>query len=54
MKKKIIKYWDEFWYDYHPPMKIKYGGSKPMNRVLRKQRLFNVVLVIVLIIIHLL
>lgn len=43
-------YWEHFWYEWHYPEHIRYGGGPQGHRVFRKQRLYNLIIVLVLII----
>jgi hypothetical protein len=43
--------WENFWYEWHYPKHIIYGGDPQGHRVFRKQRLYNLIGVVMFIII---
>ena len=43
----LKRIWDDFWYEWHYPKHIRYGGGPQGYRTFRKQRLFNVIIVLI-------
>jgi len=41
----IKRTWEDFWYEWHYPEHIRYGGGPQGYRTFRKQRLFNVIII---------
>lgn len=48
IKDIIVNAWLDFWYEWHHPAVINYGGTNRSIRVFRKQRFFNVIVIAVL------
>ena len=47
-------YWDKFWYETYRDTNISYGGISHDKKTFRKQRLFNIIIVIIVIAIFIL
>ena len=49
MKRYLLEKWNDFWFEWHYPHPIRYGGGPQGYKTFRKQRLFNVIMVGVII-----
>lgn len=41
-KRRILNNWDDFWYEWHYPEHIRYGGGPQGYKTFRWQRLYNI------------
>lgn len=39
--------WDKFWYKWHYPEQIVFGGGPQGYKTFKKQQLFNVIIVLI-------
>ena len=45
----IARTWNNFWYEWHYPANIRYGGGPQGWQTFRKQRLFNVIIIAIVV-----
>jgi hypothetical protein len=46
----IKDFWDDIWWKYHHPHNIRFGGRINIKRTFRWQRMFNILLVVIIVI----
>jgi len=44
----IKSVWEDFWYEWHYPQHIRFGGGPQGYRTFRKQRLFNIIIMLII------
>ena len=49
-RRDILHFWNDFWYEWHYPEHIRYGGGPQGYKTFRSQRLYNILILIIVLI----